>query len=287
MRATSPASAHRLPFGAFYGTVEHRHCASGLAFAMMHVDPHKVVERHTHDDAHFVFVLDGLYVSSARGAPTVSRGEALVFNPAGTTHRDRFEARDRIMDGQFLTLSVSHDLVRAAEAEHGTSPIAVSMQTPRAMALARRLAAATRADHADMLERESLALALLQEVPRSRDHQCRGVGRAHEPAWLALARAQLDDTLGGTLSIREIAHTAGVHPVHLARVFRQRMGESPASYHRRRRLEHAAALMRDTRRSLADIAIACGFVDQAHLSAAFRRTFGASPRTYRKAFVHA
>ena len=48
------------------------------------------VQRHSHDEAHFVLVLGGGYMSSARGAPDISSTPLLVFNPAGTTHRDRF-----------------------------------------------------------------------------------------------------------------------------------------------------------------------------------------------------
>ena len=95
MRSASPV----LAFGTFYGNVNVRRCAPGLDVAVLDVDPHRIVERHSHEEAHFVLVLDGLYVSSASGADAISRGPFLVFNPAGTTHRDRFEARSRVMEG--------------------------------------------------------------------------------------------------------------------------------------------------------------------------------------------
>lgn len=96
-----------LAFGAFYGQLEARCSTPGLDISVLNADPHRVVERHSHDEAHFVLVLDGLYVSSAAGAAPVSNGRALIFNPAGTTHRDRFEARGRSVEGRFLTLSIA------------------------------------------------------------------------------------------------------------------------------------------------------------------------------------
>ena len=48
------------------------------------------VHLHTHDDAHFILALSGLYISAARGAGDFVRAPALIFNPPGTTHRDRF-----------------------------------------------------------------------------------------------------------------------------------------------------------------------------------------------------
>ena len=70
---------HSLSFGAFYGRPEVRHSTSGIDISVLNADPHRVVERHTHADAHFVLVLDGLYASSAAGAEPVTNGRALIF----------------------------------------------------------------------------------------------------------------------------------------------------------------------------------------------------------------
>jgi AraC family transcriptional regulator len=228
-----------LPFGAFYGTVDRRLHAPGLEVAVLNVDPHRVVERHSHDQAHFVFVLDGLYISSAVGAAPVSSGPALIFNPAGTTHRDRFEARDRVMTGRFLTLSIGGDMIDAARQDRSAiTPRAVALTSASAHALAHRLALAS--------------------------------------------GDRIDDALGSDIRIADIAREAGVHPVHLARVFRQCTGVSPADYLRHRRLAHACTLLRETRRPLADIALTCGFVDQSHFSTTFRRAFSRTPTAYRE-----
>jgi AraC family transcriptional regulator len=53
-------------------------------------------------------------------------------------------------------------------------------------------------------------------------------------------------------------------------------------YVRRRRADRAAALLNDTHLPLAEIAQACGFYDQSHLSRAFVARFGVSPRRYRR-----
>jgi AraC family transcriptional regulator len=267
-----------LPFGAFYGTVDRRLHAPGLEVAVLNVDPHRVVERHSHDEAHFVFVLDGLYISSAVGAAPVSSGPALIFNPAGTTHRDRFEARDRVMTGRFLTLSIGGDMIDAARQDRSAiTPRAVALTSASAHALAHRLALASGDRIDDALQRESLALALLSEVATTPNASIRSA-----PAWLSIAREQLDDALGSDIRIADIAREAGVHPVHLARVFRQCTGVSPADYLRHRRLAHACTLLRETRRPLADIALTCGFVDQSHFSTTFRRAFSRTPTAYRE-----
>lgn len=249
---------------------------------MLDADPHRVVERHAHEEPHFVLVLEGLYVSSANGAPAVSDTPLLVFNPAGTVHRDRFESREgargRRFEGRFLTLSIDTALADAAADDGRLPAIATALTASDALATARRLAHAVTSAEPDesALAAESLALTLVAATASGRDMS----GDA-PPRWLAVARELLDDRCGDAVRIAELAEAAGVHPVHLARVFRRHMGCTPGDYLRRRRLERAAALLRATRRPLSDIALHCGFGDQSHFANAFKRYSGVTPGAYR------
>lgn len=265
-----------LPFGAFYGRTDIRHSAPGFELALLTADPHRVVERHSHDEAHFVLVLDGLYVSTAVDAATVSDGRALIFNPSGTTHRDRFDARGSVIDGRFLTLSVAPTLLDGLD-----MPLlerATALHARHALRLGESLAAACVAPgHDGALARESLALDLIGCVAHaSTPHDA-------APSWLHVAREHLDDRLGEPVRMSDIAAAAGVHPVHLARVFRAHLGMSPGGYLRRRRVEHARALLQGTSRTLTDIALTCGFTDQSHFTCAFKRATSMTPASYRRA----
>jgi len=68
---------------------------------------------------------------------------------------------------------------------------------------------------------------------------------------------------------------------HLARAFRTAFGMSVGGYIRERRLQRAAALIRDSNSKLVDIAAAVGFCDQAHFSRAFKTRFGTTPAAFR------
>lgn len=277
-----------MPFGQFYGQEEVRSGAPDLEWSLMRADPHRVVARHTHDDAHFVLVLEGLYVSSAIGAPAVSHGVQLIYNPPGTTHRDRFEARNRVVRGRFLTLSVGTDALGALRihaARDCTPQRAVVFERAEALAAAHRLAGAcTRRGRDAAYVQQALALDLLGHADDSCHRAHRASPSPHEsPAWLQRACEYLDDSLGGQASIAEAAHVAGVHPVHLARVFRRFAGMSPAAYLRRRRIEQAQCLLQHSTRTLGDIAMHCGFSDQSHFTRAFGRACGISPSMYRTA----
>ncbi|MGY0799705.1 helix-turn-helix transcriptional regulator [Lysobacter sp. A286] len=70
--------------------------------------------------------------------------------------------------------------------------------------------------------------------------------------------------------------------VHLARAFRQHFGCSPGTYRRRLRLNLAAAMLASDAHDMSEIAIRCGYFDQAHFSRAFREAFGLPPGSYRQ-----
>lgn len=269
-----------LPFGRFYGCEDTQWRAPGLSLSLLRVDPHRVVERHSHDEAHLVLVLDGLYVSSAEGAPPVSAGTALVFNPAGTMHRDRFESRGGAPDGRFLTLSITADLIEAARDRGALPQRPTAITRGDTVSLALRLATtAMRTGDDAALQRDALSLALLSALATTEPPHTPTRGA---PGWLVRAREHLDDAVGGEVQLADVARSAGVHRVHLARAFREHLGITPADYLRRRRLEHARVLLRETSRPLSDIALACGFSDQPHFTHAFRRQFGAPPAAFRR-----
>ncbi|HEV7557819.1 MAG TPA: hypothetical protein VGO00_20275, partial [Kofleriaceae bacterium] len=77
-----------LHHGEFFGLRETRREVEGFSLAIAAADPHHGVETHTHEDAHFILLLDGHYLSAARGAGHLHAEPALIYNPPGTTHRD-------------------------------------------------------------------------------------------------------------------------------------------------------------------------------------------------------
>src|ERR1700710_718093 len=79
-----------LRHGEFFGTREVRRETAGFALTIAVADPRRPVARHTHEDAHFILLLDGHYLSSARGAGHLHAEPALIYNPPGTTHQDTF-----------------------------------------------------------------------------------------------------------------------------------------------------------------------------------------------------
>src|SRR6201989_634066 len=95
-----------------------------------------------------------------------------------------------------------------------------------------------------------------------------------------LADARYAEPLGG----EELAAAAGLSRAHFSREFRRAFGESPHGYLLTRRLERAAALLRNTDRSVAEVCLDVGLASVGSFTTSFKRTFGKTPTAYRESF---
>jgi AraC-like DNA-binding protein len=86
------------------------------------------------------------------------------------------------------------------------------------------------------------------------------------------------------LDVDDLARAAGLSRAHFSREFRRAFGEPPHAYLLTRRLERAAALLRTTDRSVAEICFAVGLKSVGSFTTSFTRTFGAPPTAYRATF---
>ena len=94
-----------------------------------------------------------------------------------------------------------------------------------------------------------------------------------------LADARYFDPLG----VDDLARAAGFSRAHFSREFRRTFGEAPHAYLLTRRLERAAALLRNTDRSVIDICFSVGLQSVGSFTTSFTRAYGASPTAYRAA----
>src|SRR5436309_11833158 len=86
------------------------------------------------------------------------------------------------------------------------------------------------------------------------------------------------------LAVGDLAAAAGLSRAHFSREFRRAFGESPHAYLLTRRLERAAALLRNTDRSVADVCFSVGLQSVGSFTSSFTRRYGRSPTAYRASF---
>jgi AraC-like DNA-binding protein len=100
---------------------------------------------------------------------------------------------------------------------------------------------------------------------------------------LLRAKDLVDARYAEPLTVDDLARAAGLSRAHFSREFRRAFGESPHAYLLTRRLERAAALLRTTDRSVAEVCLAVGLQSVGSFTTSFTRMFGCSPTAYRAA----
>ena len=101
---------------------------------------------------------------------------------------------------------------------------------------------------------------------------------------LLRAKDLADARYAEPLGVDDLARAAGLSRAHFSREFRRVFGEPPHAYLLTRRLERAAALLRTTDRSVADVCFSVGLQSVGSFTTSFTRTYGVSPTAYRAAF---
>lgn len=89
----------------------------------------------------------------------------------------------------------------------------------------------------------------------------------------------LDDNIG----LSALAEVAGLSPFHFARTFKLATGQSPYHYVGSRRIARAQRLLVESGKSLAEIALDCGFSSQSHFTSVFSKEVGTPPGKFRRA----
>jgi AraC-like DNA-binding protein len=100
---------------------------------------------------------------------------------------------------------------------------------------------------------------------------------------LTRARDLADARYSEPLTVDDLARAAALSRAHFSREFRRAFGESPHAYLLTRRLERAAALLRTTDHSVAEICLSVGLRSIGSFTTSFTRTYGMSPTAYRAA----
>lgn len=85
------------------------------------------------------------------------------------------------------------------------------------------------------------------------------------------------------LEVEDLARAAGLSKAHFSREFRRTFGESPYVYLLTRRLERAAALLRNTDYTVAEICLEVGLQGVGSFTTSFKRMYGMTPTAYRAA----
>jgi AraC family transcriptional regulator len=231
---------------------------------------------HVHERAYFTLILRGGFEEHYGPMALTTQAGTMNFVPAGTPHRTLSHG------AQFVRIEFPDAALALATTAGPVLRRPAVFTHPTPIALARRVAAEVRSrEHGWRLVVQGLLMELLGHVVRDQAHPLFSARTI--PRWLRDVKERLDADWHQPLSLDQLARSAGVHPVHLARAFRASYGSSVGGYRRARQLKAAEDRLLRSEDDLRDVALSCGFADQSHFSKAFRRAFGIAPGRYRRA----
>ncbi len=216
---------------------------------------------HVHDAGQICFVLEGEYREELAGGERALRAGMMHVRSPRTPHANVFAP-----DEDVLTLLISIDAARW---------VTTSLDRPVRMLdtiAAEMRAEMRRGDDAARAALEGLSMLALSRV--ARHDSC------DEPVWLGDAAAYIAHRAAEPLSLSTLAAAIGVTRSTLALNFRRHRGTSVGEAIRAARVTRAKTLLA-TRMPLAEIALTCGFHDQAHFTRVFRAATGETPGSYR------
>jgi AraC family transcriptional regulator len=213
--------------------------------------PFQEIRPHAHGEDGLTIVLQGTFLEEAQRGTMLASAGSVATRPYGLRHTNRFGAEGAVI------LAVIPDRDRFGE------PIRdwTWSEIPTAFRAGLRL-----------VGRDEDALPELLAALGPEEGIDRGT--------VSRARRLLDDPEQRT-SVSTIASTLDVHPVHLARQFRQAYGVSLREYRTIRLVKRAITAILATNAPLSRIAHDCGFADHSHMCRAFRHVTGWSPSRLR------
>lgn len=133
---------------------------------------------------------------------------------------------------------------------------------------------------------DHVALALYAHVAhrygdaRPRDDAHGGTGLA--PWQVRRAKDLLLGQLARNVSLSEVAGECQLSRSHFGKAFKQSVGEAPHAWLLARRIDAVQRMLLESSVSLSEIALACGFADQSHLTRVFGARVGQSPALWRR-----
>ena len=249
-----------------------RFATRDLAVSLYHQQPLSHLPQHAHAGWSICFVMRGDYRESCGKTVQDFKEADVIVKTAAAIHEDRFGNKG----ADCLLVELSPRMVEST----GVSSVCALSGSYRRLSLAKlgvRICRELRLrDNVTPLALEALTLEVITDLLRATSRV-----RLRPPAWLQKVRDFLQSSLPGQTTLQAIANEVGVHPAHIARVFRRQCGCSVGDFLRNQQVVEAANRLTASDESLASIAYALGFADQSHFTRVFKEFKGATPRQYR------
>lgn len=264
------SDAPALPAGRFYGAIDHRWTTGLVTLSIVRHAQARDVPLHSHQHLFLSLLLRGAYREWVDECELVYRPMTLVFHPENLLHRDEISTPGTTL----FTVEVSPALLGPREGRHRRLQSVRELDGEAEVWAMLRLLDALRREQRDPLECEESVSEFLDGLIRQPQSS------ESRPRWLSRVEECLRANYREQVSLNQLATLAGVHPVHVSRIFRRHHGDSIRDFVHRLRVVHACRLIEE-QQSLASAAAESGFCDQSHMTRVFLSVTGMTPSRFR------
>jgi AraC family transcriptional regulator len=248
---------------------------AGSYFTETRHPPGYRIPRHAHEMTSLYLVLRGSLTEQFDRENVERKTDELIFTPPDVPHSNVFLGRG----GSCLIVELNPAII-SRTLECGKLPSSLTSFRGQPAWLAKRLYKEfCCSDAFSPLVVEGLVLEIVGAMCRQTPRR----GSMGPQRKISQARERLDASFSESISLCDIARAVDIHPVYLARMFRQTYQCSVGEYLRLRRVGFACCQLSASDRPLSEIASEAGFCDQAHFTRTFHRLTGLTPGQYRAA----
>jgi AraC family transcriptional regulator len=266
----------KLKAGEFYGETSQALAADGFRFTEKAYPSFIQIPKHSHELSHFCFVLSGNYREQIEKKIDERSPTSLIYYPPDVSHAEKHHS-----NGKHFMVEIDY------KRQERVRDYGVNLNEPLALSNLEALWLAGRM-YREFCQRDAFSPQALESITTEllifASRQQLRKSERKRPIWLQKTVDILHENFTESLTLNDLADFVGVHPTHLARVFRQFEKCTIGDYIRRIRIENARQKIIGSKESLVEIALNTGFSDQTHFNRTFKKVTGMTPTEFRRIF---
>jgi AraC family transcriptional regulator len=233
-------------------------------------EPHHVLAEHYHENSYISILMTGSYVERNREEKISVQPGDILFRPAGYNHGNSFMASG----GRCFNIEFKKDWGADMDI-HIDLPDTYQLYRPGTDPSLYRVISGFMNDNQWDMGVEAISNWLFNVN--------KDVLKRSSLRWIDGVKAILENEMECVHSIQSLSERVFIHPVYLSGAFKKRTGLTVGEYQKKVKLSHAVNLLIRTPLPINDIALRCGFFDNAHFGRFFKSVHGISPGKFRLA----
>jgi AraC family transcriptional regulator len=259
----------QLKEGKYYGENIKAMENDNFKLSITHYAAKAITDRHYHDNAYLSILLNGYYLEDNKADKKIIEPGQILFRPKDYVHQNTFENQG----GTCFNIEFKSDWNKELDLSLKLPKHYNHYHTGTFHSLYKLLL-----DFKTNHYRSDLAKEYLYDWLFEINYQSITTPNL---VWLGKIKAILENEINTFHTLNDLAETAHVHPIYLARAFKQKMNTTIGEYQLKAKLSKALHALLNSTQSISDIAFAHGFHDDAHFIKAFKNRHAISPLQFR------